>query len=178
MRARSPLVARGEWVPEPFACDGDDMALGWRCAKRIDVLSDPLCVIENLIEPCPGAASQLRVAAGRIVLPGVTPTRDRTVQNDDTAGSTPANPTIRCDIDGRPLDLASRRWRAEITYHGKATPADDHPNDNASRPRDPPRRVGQRAPVSASVSPATACSHLICLTCVGVSASGYVGGGR
>jgi hypothetical protein len=92
------------------------------------------------------------------------------VQNDDTAGATPADP--------RPLDLASRRWRAEITYHGKATAADHHPNNDSSPPRDPPRRVGQRAPMSASVSPVAASSDLIFLTCVGVSAPGYVGGGR
>jgi hypothetical protein len=100
------------------------------------------------------------------------------VQNDDIAGATPADPTMYCDIDGRPLDLASRRWRAEIAYHGKAATADPHPNNDSSRPRDPPRRVGQRAPVSASVSPVAASSHLIFLTCVGVSAPGYVGGGR
>jgi hypothetical protein len=96
------------------------------------------------------------------------------VQNDDTAGFTPVDLTISCDIDGRPLDRASRRWRAEITYHGKAAPADHHPNNDSSCPRDPPRRVGQRAPVSASVSPVAASSHLIFLTCVGVSAPGYV----
>jgi hypothetical protein len=36
------------------------------------------------------------------------------------AGPTPADPTTRCDIDGRPLDSASRRWRVGITYQGKA----------------------------------------------------------
>jgi len=100
------------------------------------------------------------------------------VQNDDTARAKPAEPIIPCDIDGRPLDLASRRWRAEITYHGNAGPADHHPNNDAPRPRDPARRVGQRAPMLAVVSPVAPISHLIFFTCVGVSASDCVGGGR
>jgi hypothetical protein len=58
-------------------------------------------------------------------------------------------------------------------------PVDDHPNDDASCPRGPRGRIGRHpAPVSASVSPAAGSSHLICLSCVGVSAPGYVGGGR
>jgi hypothetical protein len=58
-------------------------------------------------------------------------------------------------------------------------PVDDRPNNDASRPRGPHGRIGRYpAPVSASVSPKAGYSHLIFLTCVSVSASDYVGGGR
>jgi hypothetical protein len=58
-------------------------------------------------------------------------------------------------------------------------PVDDHPNNDAPRPRGPHGRIGRHpAPVSASVSLAAGSSHLIFLTCVGVSAPGHVGGGR
>ncbi len=57
-------------------------------------------------------------------------------------------------------------------------PIDDHPNNDASRPPGPHGRIDRPDPVSASVSPAAGSSYLIFLTCVGVSASDYGGGGR